>query len=126
MLAWEVVTNKGNAEVEVCDAMLDHRATLLKRTRRVIFLANCGFRDRAWACKCRMLGWNYIIRIANNTTITFPGEVVAAADALGVKHGEWRYLTNVRVTLEADWDCNLALTWTRATPTCPAELCVVG
>lgn len=51
MLAWEVVTNKGNVEVEVCDAMLDHRATLLKRTRRVTFLANCGFHERAWASK---------------------------------------------------------------------------
>lgn len=124
-LAWEVVTNKGNVEIEVCDTMLDQVALLLTRMRRVTFLADRGFRDRAWARKCRVLDWDYIIRIANNTTITFPGGVVAAADSLGVKQGERRYLPNVRVTLEADWTCNLAITWTRATPTCPAELCVL-
>lgn len=124
-LAWDVVTNKGNVELDVCDTMLDHVAKLLKRTRRVTFLADRGFRDRAWARKSRRLGWDYIIRIANNTTITFPGGVVATAETLGIKPGERRYLPNVRLTLEADWTCNLAITWTRPTPTCPAELCVV-
>ena len=42
-----------------------------------------------------------------------------------MKQGERRYLPNVQVTLEADWTCNLAITWTRATPSCPAELCVL-
>jgi hypothetical protein len=124
-LAWEVTTAKGNVELDVCDTMLDHVATLLTRTRRVTFLADRGFRNRDWARKCRALGWAYIIRIANTTTITFPGGVVAAADCLGIKPGERRYLPNVRLTLEADWACNLAITWTRATATCPAELCVV-
>jgi len=82
-LAWEVVTNKGNVELDVCEAMLDH------------------------------------------TMVTFPGGVQRAADQLGVKKGERRYLPNVQVTLEADWTCNLAITWTRATPSCPAELCVL-
>jgi hypothetical protein len=71
------------------------------------------------------LDWDYIIGIATNTTITFPGGVVRAADQLGVKKGERRYLPNVHITLEADWCCNLAIAWTRATPKCPAELCVV-
>lgn len=124
-LAWDVVTSKGNVELETGEALLEQVALLLKRTRRVTFLADRGFRDRAWARKCRALGWDYIIRIANNTTITFPGGVVRSADSLGVKNGERRYLPNVRVTLEADWACNLAITWTRATATCPAELCVV-
>jgi hypothetical protein len=124
-LAWEVSTSKGNVELDVCDAMLDHVAQLLKRTRRVTFLADRGFRNRTWARKCRTLHWDYIIRIANNTMITFPGGVQLAADALGIKKGERRYLPGVRVTLEADWVCNLAITWTEPTPTCPAELCVV-
>jgi Transposase DDE domain len=124
-LAWEVVTNKGNVELDVCEAMLDHVAKLLKRMRRVTFLADRGFRSREWAHKCRKLDWDYIIRIANNTMITFPGGVPRAADQLGVKKGERRYLPNVQITLEADWTCNLAITWTRATPTCPAELCVL-
>jgi hypothetical protein len=57
--------------------------------------------------------------------ITFPGGVQLPADCLGIKPGERRYLPNVHITLEADWCCNLAITWTRATPTCSAELCVV-
>jgi hypothetical protein len=124
-LAWEVVTSKGGVEMQVCDAMLDHVAGLLAHARRVTFRADRGFRDRDWARKCRQLGWDVIIRIANNTTITFPGGVVATPKMLNIKPGERRYLPNVRVTLEADWECNLAITWTRATPTCPAELCVV-
>jgi hypothetical protein len=124
-LAWEVVTTQGNVEVDVCESMLSHVAKLLKRIRRVTFLADRGFRSRDWARKCRELKWDYIIRIANNTIITFPGGVQQPADHLGVKPGERRYLPNVRVTLEADWICNLAITWTRATATCPAELCVV-
>lgn len=124
-LAWEVVTEKGNVELDVCEPMLDHVAKLMGRMRRITFLADRGFRNRAWARKCRELDWDYIIRIANNTIITFPGGVQCAADQLGIKMGERRYLPNVRVTLEADWVCNLAITWTRATPSCPAELCVV-
>jgi Transposase DDE domain len=124
-LAWEVVTHRGNVELDLCDVMLDQVAKLLKRTRRVTFLADCGFRDRAWARKGRTLGWDYIIRVANNTTLTFPGGVLATAETLGIKPGQRRYLSNMRVTLEADWVCNLAITRTRATPSCPAELCVV-
>jgi hypothetical protein len=30
-LAWEVSTSQGNVELEVCEAMLDHVADLLKR-----------------------------------------------------------------------------------------------
>lgn len=59
-LAWQVVTNKGNVELDVCETMLDDVGKLLKRTRRVTFLADRGFRDRDWARKCRTLGWDYI------------------------------------------------------------------
>jgi hypothetical protein len=124
-LAWQVVTNPSTVELEVCEATLEHVSKLLKHTRRVTFLADRGFRNRDWARKCRALGWDYIIRIANNTTITFPGGLSATADTLGIKPGERRYFPNVRITQEADWVCNLAITWTRATPTCPAELCVL-
>jgi hypothetical protein len=115
-LVWEVVTNKGNVELDVCETMLEHVAKLLMRMRRVTFLADRGFRNRAWARKCRELDWDYIIRIANNTIITFPGGVQRIADQLGIKRGERRYLPNVQVTLEADWTCNLAIVWTRANP----------
>jgi hypothetical protein len=124
-LAWEVVTSQGNVELDVCATMLEHVARLLKPMRRITLLADRGFRSREWARKCCELKWDYIIRIANNTTITFPGGVQHAADQLGVKPSERRYLPNLRVTLEADWVCNLAITWTRATPTSEAELCVL-
>jgi hypothetical protein len=124
-LAWEVVTSKGNVALDSCDAMLDHVADLLKRTRRVTFLADRGFRDRDWARKCHALGWCYIIRLANNTLITLSDGRQCGVDELGVKPGERRYLFNVRITQDADWCCHLAITWTRATETCPAELCVL-
>jgi hypothetical protein len=124
-LDWEVVTSKGNVELDTCDTMLEHVAVLLKRTRRVTFLADRGFRDRDWARKCHALGWRYIIRLANNTTITFPDGRQYGVDELGITPGQRRYLWNVRITQDADWQCHLAITWTRATETCPAELCVV-
>jgi len=124
-LAWEVVATAGLVELTVCETMLDHVDTLLKRTRRVTFLADRGFRDRDWARKCRALGWDYIIRIANNTYITFSDGRQIAVDHLGVKPGQRRYFPNVRLTREADWCCNIAITWTRASPKCPSELCVV-
>jgi hypothetical protein len=124
-LGWKVVANKGLVSLDVCEPLLEHVATLLKRTRRVRFLADRGFRDRDWARKCRSLDWDYIIRIANNTTITFADGHTTTPEQLGIKKGQRRYLPRVRLTLEADWECNLAITWTRATVTCPSELCVV-
>jgi hypothetical protein len=32
---------------------------------------------------------------------------------------------NVRITQDADWSCHIAIAWTRATETCPGELCVL-
>lgn len=124
-LAWNVVTTKGVVALDICEPMLEHVTTLLARTRRVTFLADRGFRDRDWARKCRSLNWDYIIRIANNTTITFADGRTITPEALGIKPGVRRYLPRVRLTLEADWQCNLAITWTRATAKCPAELCVL-
>src|SRR3954470_9749513 len=108
----------GRYSLEVCEGMLEHVATLLARSRRVTFLADHGFRDRDWARKCRSLDWNYIIRIANNITITFADGRTITAEALGIKPGQRRYLPRVRLTLQADWECNLAITWTRATTKC--------
>lgn len=125
-LAWEVVTSKGNVEVSVCEPMLRYVAELLQNTRRVTFLADRGFRGREWARLCVALRWRYMIRIANTTLVTFPNGQQIALDQLGIRQGQRRYLTNVRLTQEADWRCHLAITWT--TPTKPgevAELCAV-
>jgi hypothetical protein len=124
-LAWEVSTSKGTVEVETCQVMLNHVALLLKRTRRVTFLADSGFRDRDWARACRSLGWDYIIRLASNTTLTLSCGRRLTAEDFHIPRGERRFLWNVHITAEADWKCNIAITWTRATPTRPAELCVL-
>lgn len=124
-LAWEVSKSQGLVALDVCDEMLDHVAELLDGTKRVTFLADRGFRDRDWAQKCIRLKWDYIIRIANNTVITFSDGRQVTAQELHIAYGQRRYLPNVRITLQVDWVCNLAITWTRATPSCPAELCIL-
>src|SRR6266545_7184711 len=50
-LAWEVVASAGLVELAVCEAMLEHVAKLLARTRRVNFLDDRGISDREWARK---------------------------------------------------------------------------
>ena len=124
-LAWEVVTSKGNVEVEVCRAMLEHVAELLRGTKRVTFLADRGFRGREWARLCVALRWRYMIRLANTTLITFADGRQLALNQLGITPGQRRYFTNVRLTQDADWRCHLAITWTTPKPGEPAELCAV-
>lgn len=124
-LAWEVVTSKGNVEVEVCDKMLRYVAELLAHTKRVTFLADRGFRGREWAKLCVELRWRSMIRLANNTLITFADGRQVALDQLGIPVGQRRYFTNVRLTQDADWRCHLAMTWTTPKPGEPAELCAI-
>jgi hypothetical protein len=116
-LAWTVVQSKGLVALDVCAPMLRHVAKLLKRMRCVTFLADRGYRGRDWARMCRELQWDYIIRLANNTTITLRDGRTITADQLRIKPGHACYLQQVRLTLEADWQCNVAITWTRATTT---------
>jgi len=125
-LAWLVVQGPGLITVEKCDALLVEAVQLLRHVTTVTFLADRGFRDKDWAEKCRKLRWNYGIRIANNTTVTLADGRVLAVDALGVHPGRARYFQKVRLTADADWRCNLAVTWTRATPKQPAELCAIA
>jgi hypothetical protein len=124
-LAWEVVSSKGNVEVEVCERMLRYLAELLGSSRRVTFLADRGFRDREWARLCVALRWRYMIRLANNTLITFADGRQVALDQLGIRKGQRRYFTSVRLTQQADWRCNLAITWTTPKAGEPAELCAI-
>lgn len=124
-LAWLVRPSKGLIQVEPCQPLLLRVAHLLHGTRSVTFLADRGFRDRDWAAQCQALGWDYSIRLANNTTVTLSTGHHAALQSFAPAHGRCRYLQNVRLTVEADWTCNIALTWTRATPKSPPELCAV-
>ena len=94
--------------------------------RLAVVSSAAGFRDKDWAQKCLKLGWNYGIRVANNIGVTLADGRVLAINTLGVKPGQPRYFQNVRLTAEADWICNLAVTWTKATPKQPAELCAIA
>jgi hypothetical protein len=125
-LSWLVVKGPGLITVEKCAALLTEAAKLLRHVATVTFLADRDFRDKDWAQKCRKLRWNYGIRVANNTSVTLADGRVLAVDTLGVQPGRARYFQNVRLTADADWDCNLAVTWTRATPKQPAELCAIA
>jgi hypothetical protein len=125
-LAWHVVAGMGLVQLEVCVAMLNHVACLLQPVASVTLLADRGFRDRDWAQHCCTLGWSYIIRIANNTTVTLPDGRQTRVSGLGVKPAQRRYFTQVRLSRDADWLCNLAIRGTTATPTQPAEWCVVA
>ena len=125
-LTWLVVKGPGLITVEKCEALLDEAAQLLRRVATVTFLADRGFRDKDWARKCLKLRWNYGIRVANNTGVTLADGRMLAINTLGVKPGQPRYFQNVRLTAEADWACNLAVTWTKATPKQPAELCAIA
>jgi hypothetical protein len=125
-LAWLVVKGPGLLTVEKCETLLEEAAQLLQHVASVTFLADRGFRDKDWARKCLKLGWNYGIRVANNTLVSYPNGPQLAINALGVKPGRPRYFQNIGLTAEADWVCNLAVTWTKPTPKQPAELCAIA
>jgi hypothetical protein len=125
-LTWLTVKGPGLITVEKCDVLLNEAAQVLRHVATVTFLADRGFRDKDWAKKCRKLRWNYGIRIANNTTVTLADGRVLTVDTLGVPPGRARYFQQVRLTAAADWACNLAVTWTQATPQQPAELCAIA
>ena len=125
-LTWVVVKGPGLITVEKCDALLNEAAQLLRPVATVTFLADRGFRDKDWAQKCQKLRWNYRIRVANNTGVTLADGRALAIPTLGVQPGHPRFFQNVRLTAEADWACNLAVTWTKGTPKRPAELCAIA
>jgi hypothetical protein len=125
-LAWLVMKGPGLITLEKCEALLDEAAQLLKQATAVTFLADRGFRDKDWARKCLTLGWNYRLRVANNTGVTLADGRLLTIHTLGVKPGCPRYFQHVRLTAEADWCCNLAVTWTKPTPKQPAELCAIA
>lgn len=125
-LAWMSVPRKGLIQVQDCAALLKQAAALLTGTGPVTFLADRGFRDKDWAAKCVELGWDYELRIANSTFVTFPDGHQVKVSGLPVPEGHTRHFQHVRLTAEADWECNLSVTWTRATPKQPAELCAIA
>jgi hypothetical protein len=124
-LAWRVCPGAGLIQMEACAALFAQTARLLAGTRSVTFLADRGFRDTDWAEKCLHLGWNYLIRVANNTYVGLPDGSCLSLERLGVLPGQARHFKKVRLTQAKQFACNLMVTWTRATPKHPAELCAV-
>ena len=112
-LGWVVVEGKGLTQVEVLREMLQRVADFLKsRVERVLFLADRGFRDCDWANLCQELGWDFVIRLAHNTSVTLENGSPIFINELGVQKGEVRHFQNVKVTLKAKLQGNLSVTWT--------------
>lgn len=112
-LGWVVVKGKGLTKVKVLKKMLEQVAGFLKpRVKRVVFLADRGFRDCDWANLCQELGWDFVIRLAHNTSVTLENGSPILINELGVQRGQVRHFQNVTVTLEAKLQGNLSVTWT--------------
>lgn len=124
-LSWWVLKGTGLATVESAEALLNETQSLLANVGRITLVADRGFRNTDWAEKCLKLGWNYLIRVANNSYVFLAdGRCLSIAD-LGVKPGHRRYFRNVGLTLGKAFTCQLMVTWTAATAKQPAELCAV-
>lgn|SRR5512145_104512 len=111
-IAWTLVAGNGLVKVTRLKSMLEKVHTFLKKhVKRVIFLADAGFRDCDWAQLCLKLGWNYAIRVACNTYITLPDGTSDRLDHF-VPENCNRYFQNVLLTREAKLQTNVSVTWT--------------
>lgn len=112
-LVWLVIEGKGLTQAEVLQPMLSRAAKFLRpRVKRVLFLADRGFRDCDWASLCLKLRWNYGIRVTCNTLVTIAEGRQFRIDQLGVTPGRARYLQQVKLTAELKLCANLSVTWT--------------
>jgi hypothetical protein len=111
-IAWTIIEGKGLVKVSKLRSMLEKVHTFLKKhVKRVIFLADAGFRDCDWAQLCLKLGWNYAIRVACNTYITMTDGTSDRLDNL-VPVNCNRYFQNVLLTRETKLQTNVSVTWT--------------
>jgi hypothetical protein len=113
-LTWIVIAGKGLTTAQTLQPIFEQAAAFLKgRVRSVTLLADRGFRDYDWAQLCLMVGWHYNIRIAANTTVWLEQGIICRIDELGVKFGQAQFHQNVLLTLEAEFETNLSVSWTR-------------
>ena len=124
-LGWLVLEGSGPATVERAAPLLQEIRCLLKAMAGVTLIAARGFRDVDWAKKCLKMGWNYLIRVPNNTQVRLPDGQWVSIKRLGVKRGQRRYFPNVALTRNHAFRCNLVVTWTEWTPQQERELCAV-
>jgi len=111
-IAWTIVEGNGLVKVNKLKNMLEKVQRFMKRyVKQVTLLADAGFRDCDWAQLCQDLGWNYAIRIACNTYITWPdGSSDRLDNLVPVNHN--RYFQNVLLTRETKLQTNVSVTWT--------------
>ena len=122
-LVWLVLPGKGLTQMEKLEALLTRAAAFLNpRVKRVIFLADAGFRDCDWAQLCLKIGWRYGIRIACNTYVTLTNGWYGPVAALGVKPGQRRYYQEVWLTQARKLCTHLTVTWTPGDEKHPPEL----
>ena len=125
-IVWTVVVGKGLTTVDGLKPMLTQAADFLRpRVKSVTLLADRGFRDWDWAAVCAQLGWDYVIRIPCNTTLTLASGEACRIDPLGVRKGQRRYFQAVRLTLEHQGLTNLSVTWTEGDTKTPSEILAV-
>jgi hypothetical protein len=111
-IAWTMVEGEGLVKVTKLKSMLEKVDKFLKKhVKRVIFLADAGFRDCDWAQLCLKVGWNYGIRVACNTYLTLPNGTSDRLDNL-VPENCNRYFQNGWLTREAKLQTNVSVTWT--------------
>ena len=112
-LGWVVLEGKGLTQVEKLRRMLQQVADFLNsRVKRVVFLADRGFRDCDWADLCLELGWHYAIRLACNTYVTLEDGRQCEIRALGVQPDQRGYFQKVKVTQDEKLEGNLSVIWT--------------
>jgi hypothetical protein len=125
-LVWTVIPGQGLTQVEKLKTMLTRAAKFLRpRVKRVLFLADRGFRDCDWAILCQNLGWNYDIRVACNTTVQLNNFPLGRIDELEVDPEQRRYFQNVRLTRSVRLPTNLSITWTTEDGQHPPELLAI-
>jgi hypothetical protein len=124
-LGWLVLEGKGPPTVEQAAPLLREIRCLLKAVASVTLIADRGFHDVDWAIQCLKYGWNYLIRVANNTQVCLADGQWLSIKRLGVKRGQRRYFANVLLTRNHALRCNLMVTWTEWKPQQERELCAV-
>lgn len=125
-LVWGVLPGTGVPPVEKLAAMLTRAADFLRpHVRGVRFLADRGFRDCDWAELCLKLGWNYGIRVTQNTYVTLENGCSCRIDELGIQSGQRGYFQNVGLTQAVKLRTNLSVTWTTGDATHKPELLAV-
>jgi len=113
-LVWMVLPTEGLTRVEILEGMLRRAAEFLNpRVHQVTFLADRGFRDCDWAELCLKLGWNYVIRLANNTRIGLADGEWLRLDRLGVSSNERRAFQKVLVARSVKWPAHVTVTRTK-------------